>query len=243
MTYRKMATAMLLVLAGSPALAQGFTGAEVNLEYQSFSNEDAEIDATAFSAGLEFGITRSISVAADFSVFNPGEDEDGADGESPTSVTLHGMYHLSDAATVGLFYGRDSVADDSLDYYGVEAGYETGSFEIGGYYGQGDDDGIEFGVFGLDAAYYFGSFAVTGALSSAGTDGFAIATAEIGGRYAFNETLDVYAEMGSVGIDYTGDAEVDADANYVGLGVTMTVGADRGTTFNARSVATSLYGF
>ena len=240
MDYTRLASAMLLVVAGTPALAQGFTGAEVNLEYQTFTEDEIDSDAMTFSAGVEFGFTRSISVAADLSVYNSGDD---VDSDDPTSVTLHGMYHLNDAATVGAFYGRDMVGDLELDYYGLEAGYETARFEIGGYFATGEEDGEDYALLGMDAAYYFGAFAVTGAISSAGTDEIAAATVELGGRYAFNETFDLYAEVGSIGVDYSGDAEVDADASYIGLGLTMTVGADRGTTFGPRSLVTSLTGF
>ena len=243
MISRHLASAMLLAVAGSPALAQGFTGAEVNLEYQTFSQDDVESDAMTFSAGVEFGITRAISVGADFSVYNPGEEEGAADESNPSSVTLHGMYHLNDSATVGAFYGRDTIDDLELDYYGIEAGYETVNFEIGGYLGTGEENGEEFALLGMDAAYYFGAFAVTGAISSAGTDGLTAATVELGGRYSFNETFDLYAELGSIGVDFSGDAEVDEEASYIGLGVTMTVGADRGTTFGPRSFITSLTGF
>ena len=131
-----LSTAAFAVVA-APVFAQEFTGGELGFEYNQLIDND-EIDGTNYYAGAEMAFNRDFSVG--FNIANldfSGED---------TSATLHGIYHMNDTTSLGVFVAG---GDNDTTSYGIEGGTELFGGDIGGYIGQiqvDDEDALIFGL-------------------------------------------------------------------------------------------------
>ncbi len=217
-----LAAASISVVA-TGAFAQQFSG-ELTIDVYAFSEGDS-LTATNYSGALEYNINRNFAVAADlasygFSVLN----------ESVSNFTLHGIYHLNEQSSVGVFVGSEAIGDAAATgIVGIEAGYETGQIEVEGYLGTYDNvSGTT--IFGASGSYQFND-----AISAIAEVGFAdldttdVNRFSVGAEYEFASGPSVYAEVGTIGSDI-------ADSAFIGLGASVEFGADRGTTFNRRSI-------
>jgi len=129
-----------------PALAQGISGGELTAEAYGF-NDGSDENSVNFSAGLEYSVNRNLSAAVDLSLY-----DSTVYGNDILSTTIHAIYHLNDAASVGFFAGRDTSDGRAAMYYGLEGGFEQGQFEAQGYLSSYDNSDRST-AFGLSGAY------------------------------------------------------------------------------------------
>lgn len=223
MLFRTVLTAVSLTALSTAATAQGFSGGELTIDATQFS---AGSDPTSvnYSGALEYSINRNISVAGAVSIYDYSLLAD-----TITNVTLHGIYHVNDQASVGAFVGQDSVGGAHSSFAGIEGGYEMGQFEVEGYlafYDNADNSS----VLGVSGAYQFNDQFAAIADFGVGEFGFDDVTrVSAGAEYTFNGGPSLYAELGNINSDI-------ADSRFIGIGASIEFGADRGTTFDRRGV-------
>jgi len=233
MSKNTFIAAAVLAVIGSGAMAQGITGGSIGVEVTQPTDFD-DFTGTNYFGAIEYGITRQFAVSADLSSYRfDSIDEDA------TSATLHGVYHLSDSASVGVFYGQDRREDDSsLNIYGLEGGAEFMGGQVEGYVGMADND-AETLILGADGTYAYNeaiSFIGGLAYQDSGDDGSAT-TVSLGAEYTISGGPSLYAELGNANVD-TGTVE-DSET-FIGLGARINFGAARGTTFGQRSIFEAL---
>lgn len=244
-------SAVAIVATSLPLSAQQFVGGEASLGYSTFTG-DTEGDAINLTGSVEFAFTREIGVQADLSYTNFGElgslDGSGADA---SSIALHLIYNVSDASSVGLFYGFESdsyergavTTEDDTSYVGIEVGYEVGDIAFEMYYAKPLDEIIDNASFyGISGAYALNdAFAITADADRLTTDDLADLTSiAVGVDYDVMPNIVLNAEVGTASID-TGTTE--SDGTFIGLGATFSFGADRGATFENRGLSTVIPGF
>lgn len=218
----KLPTAVAALLCSvSPLAAQEFTGGELGFEYnQSF--DDSDVDGTSYFAGAEMAINREFSFGVDLA------DIDGADVS--TQATFHGIYHLSDAASVGAFY---SYKDEDAATYGIEGGIEIWGGDVSGYVGRISVDDESAFIIGFDSSNPIAdsNFSLFSDFDLVSDDEVAITTNEIGVEYNIPQGADIYALYGQASAFADGGS---GSTDYFGVGARIRFGAERGTTFEAR---------
>lgn len=233
MTHHKIIAAALLAVVGSGAMAQGITGGSIGVEVTQPTDFDEFVGTNYFGA-IEYGINRQFAVSADVSSYR----FDSLDQDA-TSATLHGVYHLSDTASLGLFYGQDKLEDDSsINIYGVEGGTEFMGGQVEGYVGMADNESDTM-IYGVDGNYAFTeSISLKGgaAFSDSGDDGSA-STISVGAEYTITGGPSLYAEVGNVNVER---GVIDESETFVGIGARINFGTARGTTFGQRSIFEAL---
>lgn len=231
MFYKSALAATLLVVA-SPAAAQ-VTGGQIGLSYASPSDGD-DRDFTEYFGGIEYAFGRNFAIAGNIKGF---DFEDG--GTNFVNATVHGIYHLNEETSFGVFFARDAVgtsdltdSSDSGDLYGIEAGTEFGSFEGQAYIGDIEDDGT---IFGASGKYNFASsLAAIGSFDLASFDDLDFTDVNIGIEYTITGGPAIYGTVGQRDVDADGAGSIDS--TYFEIGASVSFGAERGTTFDSRSV-------
>ena len=151
-----------------------------------------------------------------------------------TNLGLHGLYHVSDATSFGLFVGQEELDGETLDFYGLEFGHEMAQFEVEGYLSQVDAEGEDANGLGL-----MGRFAVTpqvGLSASADRldlDGLDLTRWGLMVDYAPVDNFSLYAEIGTLDASISGASDSET---FIGLGAKISFGAARGATFGDRGV-------
>lgn len=237
MSKHTLITAAVLAVVGSGVMAQGITGGSIGVEVTQPTDLD-DFTGTNYFGAIEYGINRQFAVSADISSYRfDSIDEDAR------SATLHGIYHLSDTASVGAFVGQDMPENGSdITIYGVEGGTEFMGGKVEGYVGIADNDDDTV-IFGVDGTYAFNeaiSF-VAGAAFSEGNDDISASTISAGAEYTITGGPALYAEIGNSSSDGLGANDIDE--TFVGVGARINFGAARGTTFGQRSLFEALPNF
>lgn len=222
--------ASALIVGASGAMAQGFTGATVGLEYFDLSDID-DASSTEFSASVEFEVAPSFSVAAGLA----SRSFEAADDVDYSNFVLHGIYDISPEVAVGAFVGRETLEDFDIDNYGVEVAYMAGPLSMEGYIGAGEADTTDLQYLGVAAGYGLGNgFSVIGGFDRVSFDigggDASYTTLDIGGEYAFVGGTALYAKTGQVQLD---QGSIEAEENYFEIGVSVAFGANGGTTFSS----------
>ena len=221
--------AAVLAVMGSGAMAQGINGGSIGVEVTQPTDFDDFVGTNYFGA-IEYGITRQFAVSADLSSYRFDSLNQDA-----TSATLHGVYHLSDMASVGVFYGQDKrEGEDRINIYGLEGGTEFMGGQVEAYVGMADNDADTM-ILGLDGTYAFNeaiSFKGGAALQDSGDDG-SDTMITLGAEYTISGGPSLYAELGNVTSD---DGVSDSNDTFIGLGARINFGSARGTTFGQRSI-------
>ena len=227
----RLAGAALLTCAalGSAASAQEFRGAEVSAELLTFTKGD-DLTSNNYRGSVEFGLFGGFGVQADLSFY------DFEDGDTVRSVTVHGLYDAFDLATVGAFYSQETVDETDTAVFGVEAGRSFGAAEVEGYLGRGDADGEGFTTFGFDAAYEVTpTISVTASGAAVDLEGGGVSRLSVGGEFRFGEQGPaVYAEIGR--LSASDDAGLGDSAGFLGVGARLSLGQNRGTSFESRGL-------
>lgn len=233
--FQKSAVAALLLVCAAPAMAQ-VTGGSLGVEYD-FPTDGGDFGGTTYFGAIEYGITREFSVSLDLSGYRLDNISTDA-----SSVTLHGVYHLDDMTSFGAFYGSDALdTSDRQNLFGLEAGTEFGEFEVEGYFGSLDGVSEDVTLLGANGRYGFADgFAALASFGMANGDDSDVTRYAIGAEYALPAGPEFYAELGTVEAEALG---VTAEESFIGIGTRISFGAERGTTFDQRSIFEILPGF
>lgn len=177
-----------------------------------------------------------MGISADLSGYSFNSTEDNG-----TSLTLHGIYHLSDSASAGVFVGADSANGTGNPVYGIEAGSEILEGHVEGYVGLLDSDNAAT-LFGISGEYdVINGFAAIGSFDlSSSDDGDGVNRFAIGTEYTMVNGPLFFAEVGQTNLDTSG---VSSSATFIGVGAKVAFGAGRGTTFGPRSAFETTSGF
>ncbi len=220
-----------------PSLVSAFemTGGDLSIGHSVFI-DDTDIARSSLEGSVELGFNRSFGVQID-----AGLHRFNFAGENSTTLTVHGIYHLSDATSAGLFIGADEVANESVSYIGAEAGHDFGRAGIEGYFALGN----EFGSLG-DTVGISGRFQATDTIDvGASLDRVSLGAGDdvtrfgLRGDLAVGEQTGLFAEAGSLNADVGGASDSEA---FVGIGATFSFGANRGATFDRRGLSRLLPG-
>ncbi len=225
MFYKAAIAATVLSVVSTPLFAQEFVGGELGIEYNR-SVDDGDVDGVSYNAAAEMGINRNIGFGLDVDKF------DVSGGGSDPRLTLHGIYHVNERASVGAFYAQSPGVDLDNASFGIEGGMALWGGDVGAYLGQqqvGDEDVMIFGL--SSKTPISGQFAAFTDFDLVGDSDVALSTSEIGVTYQMQNGPEFYGQYGRA----TGTVgSASASADYFGLGARITFGAARGTTFEGR---------
>ncbi len=213
----------------SHSQAAELTGGSIDLGYSAFT-DDSDFSRVALRGQAEIGFSRSIAMqvdlgAYDFDTFN----------DTGYNFALHGIYHVNDAVSLGGFYSRDDIADGDGDIFGLEAGFDLSTnVAAEAYASTGDSEGVDLDLFGFDIAYgVTDAFEVNAGIDYAEVEGGADLTRySLGVEFQTETAGNYYAELGSLDASFGGLSGSEA---YIGVGVRIDFGAERGATFGQRS--------
>lgn len=216
--------------------AAELTGGSIDLGYSAFT-DDTDVSRTALRGQAELGFNRHFGLQLDLGSYNfDAQDETG------TNVSLHGTFHLNETTSFGAFYTRDDIGSGDADFFGVEAGFDF-SNAVGAevYFSTGDDNGVDGDVFGFDLAYNVNDqIALNAGFDRASFDlGADLTRLSVGVEYQTPGFANYYAEFGNVDANLMG---LGGSESYIGLGVRLDFGADRGATFGQRGLLDILPG-
>lgn len=202
-TTRSLLTTVTLVLSATASQALEFTGAEASLEYRDAQDRTFQTHFEA-SGALSFGSGFGAQIGLKNDDYAPG-------GSDSFGFEAHGTYALSDAATVGLVYGRESFGSD-FKYYGVEAAYSLGMIALDTSLTRYRGDFYDATYVTLDGAYTVGDKISLLAGYHRGDDGSPFDYTYVGAEYAVGSGVGVLAKYGdgdtsgrvlSLGLNYT----------------------------------------
>lgn len=222
MKYARSIVAAAVVAIPVAPFAQGFVGAELSAELAAMP-ENHSLGVTSYGGGLEFGLFSGLSVELDLAA----NDWRGFRGRSST-MTLHGIYEIMPDTSVGLYWSRERVSDQTANAYGIEGTMSFGALDLAGHLGHYEADSVSGDLFGINATYSFGyAFALTGGLKSvSGAEDFTVTS--LGGEYRFDSGPIVFA-----GVDHE-SSDTDSDT-YLSIGARIELG--QGTTFGSRGIS------
>lgn len=234
-----MKRALALALCATtliPAAAQAeITNAEVGFDYSTFADGRAnDMHKATLGGALEFAISPQFSVQANLAQRYYGlADWDG------TTFALHGIWHISDAAAIGGFVGKDWLDDgnNNAEFYGLEYKGNTGliTYEAYGTYADGEhDDG--YGL-GLRGAYAMNDRLSLGARFETMNADANLTRLGATAQYEFLPGLQANGELGLA------DPEDSDKEVFLSLGLKATFGAGQGVTFSGRGVQEILPGY
>ncbi|SEQ24631.1 hypothetical protein SAMN05428995_103347 [Loktanella sp. DSM 29012] len=225
--------AALYAVASTTASAQGITGGQLGIEYNA-PIDGSDFGGTTYSGGIEYGINRSYALSLNAAGYRPDNFDTDA-----TNVTLHGTYHFDDFSSAGIFVSHDDLDDESITLVGIEGGTDIYGGDLTTYLARSNDDDVT--VIGFAGEYAIrDAISVIGDLDYADLDGGSISQFGIGAAYDLNGGPTFYAKIGNARYD---DGTIDESAGFVSIGVDVAFGAERGTTFDTRSIFDILPGF
>ena len=228
--------AALSALALAPQIAGAFeiTGANIGLNYSTFAEHGMrDTNKASLNGSLEAGFGPNFSIQTDI-----GAHQFGILDDSGQNFALHGIYHMSNGASVGAFAGRDWLAGQNLDLWGLEARNTFGMFDVEGNLTFIDGDNGRGNAVGLRSDYAFSNQLSLGGRFDYVDDGSETLTRV--GALADFVPQDGMVISGEVGAADLPDDNVEP---YVGLGLKMTFGGNRGTTFGSRGLQDILPGY
>lgn len=232
--------AAVVGLAATSTMAQAveITGGSVGLSYSAFT-EDTDFNKLSLSGSVEVGFNQNISAQ-----FDAGTDALGFTNVDAVSFGLHGIYHMSDQTSFGAFYTIEKAEydgfDDDGDIIGVEFGHEVGLTEFEGYLGRGESSGVSGTMLGLSGRYAMANgVGITGSFDYLDIEGIEGRTLAIRLDGDVSENLNMFVEVGTGKATAFGYSESEP---FVGIGGKITFGAERGATFERRSLADLLPG-
>jgi len=227
----KMAGALCAFAAlSSGSYAAELTGGSVDLGYSAFT-DNSDFARTALRGQAELGFNRNWAAQLDL-----GSYSFDTLGDTGTNVTLHGIFHVNDQVSLGAFYSRDDLQGGDADSIGVEAGFdlnENVAAEI--YLSTGDNNGIDGNIIGFDLGYNVpDQWELSVGMDRASFDfGVDLTRLSLGAEYQTQGPTNIYAEFGSLDANAFG---LGGSEPYVGVGVRLDFGADRGATFGQRGL-------
>ena len=227
----KIAVMAGALFAAAPTFAQELRGGSLTFGHSAFVR-DTSVSKTSLDGQVEVGFGRSIGLQLDLGISHLNSI-----GEGSTNATLHGIYHVSDQTSLGLFVGADRLSGQSLDFVGFEVGQEAAKFDIETYIAYGEDSGIDGTIAGFSGRYSVSdSFGIGGSVERGDIGGVGLTRFGLKGDYAATPNIALVAEVGAF------DAPGTSTEAFVGLGGKFTFGNERGTTFGKRGVVNLIPG-
>lgn len=225
----KLFLSAALVVAGSTGFAQGFSGAELEIEFTDGTDVE-DVGGISYSGAVEAEVGYGISVALAGTAYNFDVGEDNI-----SNLTLHGIYAIDNATSFGLFIGQDRLDDASSDLFGAEIAYDFGLGEFEAYLGSAKDSADdEVTLFGVGGSYDLGSgFSFGGTVDRFSGDGFSASALELGGYYTMAQGPKFGVTLGQVNLDSGG---TDVSENFFGLQASVAIGPNGGATFGRRGI-------
>ncbi|WP_341365938.1 hypothetical protein [Yoonia sp. BS5-3] len=223
----KLLLSTVLVAAGATtAMAQGFTGATIGLEYSSFPDID-EFGGVNYFASAEFGLISQFSAALDLSFYDFEFTESDV-----SNLTGHAIYAVDSATSVGLFFGQDRIDDVTTELFGIEAAYDFGIGDIQAYFGSQSDSEDDGTFLGASASYNVGSgFSGIVSFDKFTVEDVSATVFEIGAEY----TLQSGPRFSAIyGVFTAEEATIEIEEPYFVLAAVIDLGAKPGTTFDRR---------
>jgi len=219
-----------LAMTGTSAMAAEITGGSIQLEYSAFTDE-TDFSRVGIEGSLELAFNRNFSVQADlgYQGFNETDLDSNVYG-------LHGIYHLDDVTSFGIYYTKDDTDIGDLDIVGVEVGHEVSNVEIEAYLAYADADVADGAFFGLSGRYEFeNTVGITGSFDrfDEGSIDANVLTVAVDYDVTPNVNLFLKAGGGEIGIDGLGSTDFEG---FVGVGAKIAFGNKRGATFEQRSL-------
>lgn len=227
-----LTAALSAAVFGQSALAGNVTGGSVGFDYSAFTEDSAgTLEKSTLSSSLEYGFDRTFAIQGDLSLTHFGLSEYDAG-----NLTLHGIYHFNESTSLGAFIGRDTIENEGLTFYGLEAGHEVGQISGETYIAYAEDSGVDGTLFGLAGMYD---------VNDAFGLGVSYDRLDVEDLDADRITLEAeYRLQGFVISAEFGQAEIGGlgSENFFGIGARMTFGAKRGSTFGQRGLIDVLPG-
>lgn len=233
---RAALAAAVVLLCAPAAMAQQVTGGSLTLSHSAFT-EDTDVSKTTLHGSVELGLSRDFALQ-----FDLGANRLNDARETTTNVVVHGIYHLNQNTSAGLFAGMDRGAGESLNFIGFEFGHLAGKTGFEAYAARGEEQGVSGTILGLSTRYAATEQLGVGVSLDQFDVGVGNATRySVNGDYDIVSNVKVFGEIGvlrgSVPL-----AGVSGSESYVKVGGKVTFGAKRGTTFGQRSLLNMLPG-
>ena len=228
MLNKIITAAALIIGSGTMVSAQGFSGAELGIEYSDIQDIE-DLGAITYSGSAEFELISGFSVAGDFSFYDFEASDD-----SFTNLTGHIIYAVNNATDIGIFFGQDFTDGEESGLFGAELAYDFGVGQAGFYFGSADDPlEREVTLLGASVDYNFGGgFGFEANWDRFAGDDFSASAGEIGGYYQMLEGPRFGATIGT----FDQDNGTDESETYFALKASIAVGSNGGTTFGPRGV-------
>lgn len=221
----------LLILTASTTAAQAFevTGGEVELAYSAFT-DDSDFAKTALQGAVELGFNQRFGMQIDLGLHGFNGISDTA-----TNLTLHGLYHVSDQTSIGLFYGQERLDGESVSLLGFEAGQEAAKFDGEVFVAIGEEEDLTVRLMGLSGRYAVSDkFGLGGSLQRADLEGgLDITRLGVKADMALGQSTSAFIEVGSLSGSIDGSS---GSETFVGIGADLKFGAARGATFGKRGL-------
>ncbi|WP_417254902.1 hypothetical protein [Celeribacter sp.] len=226
-----------LALVGTSMLAVSAQAAEITGGELVFStskmSDDTDLRALSLEGAVTVDVASGFSVQGDLAYYKFAEID-----ENVTAMRLHGLYSPSEAADIGLFYGREDGDGINFDTYGLEGTYTTGALTFEGYAMFGEDDEFNNG-YGLSATYQAArSFDIEVAYDTVDIDHLDLDRWSVKGIYGATEGVSVFAEVGSgsYDFDYAGIEDNDS-SSFIGAGIQLDMGRKGGAAMSQRGLS------
>ncbi len=225
----KLLLSTAFVVAGSAGFAQGFSGAELGIEFTDGTDVE-DIGGISYSGAVEAEVGYGISVALGATAYNYDVGED-----SISNLTLHGIYAIDNATSLGFFIGQDNLDSESSDLFGAEFAYDFGLGDFEAYVGRATDSADDdVTLFGVGGTYDLGSgFSFGGTIDRFSGDGFSASALELGGYYTLAQGPRFGVTFGQSNLD---SGSTDVSENFFGLQASVAIGPNGGTTFGRRGI-------
>ncbi len=228
MLNKLLMSAALVAASSTAGFAQGFSGAELGIEYSDVSGVD-DLGGISYYGSAEFELLYGFSAAVDFSLYNFEVNDDNL-----SNLTGHLTYRVNNVTDVGLFFGQDYTDGTSSSLFGAELSYDFGFGDIQGYVGSAEDPfSRDITLYGAGVDYDFGNgFGFEANLDRFTGDSFSASAFEIGGYYDLPQGPRLGATIGT----FDQDATTDESETYFALKASIAVGSYDRTTFGPRGV-------
>lgn len=218
-------TTALMLTAGHVA-AQGFTGATLGIDYSKTLDTD-DLGGITYYGQAEFEAMAGVSFALDVTAY-----DFAIAGSDAQNLTGHAIYALDPYISLGAYFGRDWVDDDSIDTYGVQGAYDYGFGTAQAYAGLGGGAFDDIFIVGAAGNYGFADgISAIGAVDRVSFDGGKGLNLELGGEYALENGPVFSGVLGRVSLEENG---ISNDEFYIGVNARIDLGLQGGTTFDRR---------
>ncbi|WP_103333726.1 hypothetical protein [Pseudotabrizicola formosa] len=233
-----MKHSLSLALAGlfcaTGAQAFEVTGGSLSLGYSSFvgSSEATDVSKLSLGSSMEFALSHQFALQGDFAL-----TQLDASNTDNLNFGLHAIVHANESTSVGAYVGRDRFEGQNLNYFGFEVGHQAGLIDAEGYVTFAKDGGTDGTVIGIKGDYALTGTAMVGArLDNLNIEGADTTRFGLTGAVDALPGVTVTGELGRARIEGLGSEP------YVSVGVKVTFGEKRGTSFERRSIIDLLPG-